>query len=236
MTLPGRWAQESALCSVGHVTTPAVTIRDAVVLLGAFPALAGANLTVETGEILLVQGANGAGKTTLLRLCAGLVPVARGEAKVLGHDVSTERDVVRSRVGFLGHSNGLYLDLSAGENLSFWGSVVGASRKEISSATQRMGLTSRLLETPVAKMSSGQKRRTALAVMVVRRASLWLLDEPHTGLDADGRDEIDAVLREAASAGATVIVASHELERAGSLATRRVEVAGGVVVESGGAS
>jgi ABC-type multidrug transport system ATPase subunit len=161
------------------------------------------------------------------------VPVARGEAKVLGHDVSTERDLVRSRVGFLGHSNGLYLDLSAGENLSFWGSVVGASSKEISSATQRMGLTSRLLETPVAKMSSGQKRRTALAVMVVRRASLWLLDEPHAGLDADGRDEIDAVLREAASAGATVIVASHELERAGSLATRRVEVAGGVVVESG---
>lgn len=82
-------------------------------------------------------------------------------------------------------------------------------------------------------MSSGQKRRTALAVMVIRRAALWLLDEPHTGLDAAGRNEIDSILREAAASGATVVVASHELERAGSLATRRVEVAGGIVVEVG---
>jgi ABC-type multidrug transport system ATPase subunit len=68
---------------------------------------------------------------------------------------------------------------------------------------------------------------------VIRRASLWLLDEPHAGLDASGRDEIDNMLREAASAGATVIVASHELERAGALATRRIEVVGGAIVERG---
>lgn len=239
-----RWARESALCSVGSVTTPAgalrdapaVAIRGAVVLLGAFPALAGADFTVHGGEIVLVQGANGAGKSTLLRLCAGLLPLARGEARILGHDVTTQRDLVRSHVGYLGHTNGLYLDLTASENLSFWGSAVGASAREVSDAAGRMGLTPRLLGTQVAKMSSGQKRRTALAVMVVRRASLWLLDEPHTGLDAAGRNEIDAILREAAGAGATVVVASHELERAGSLATRRVEVAGGVVVEAGTAA
>lgn len=236
----GRWAHESALCSVGAVTAPAVgssaapavVIRDAVVLLGSFPALAGADVTVQPGEIVLVQGANGAGKSTLLRLCAGLLPLARGEARILGHDVSTQRDLVRSHVGYLGHTNGLYLDLTAAENLSFWGNVVGASAAEVSDAATRMGLTPRLLDTQVARMSSGQKRRTALAVMVVRRASLWLLDEPHTGLDAAGRNEIDAILREAAGSGATVIVASHELDRAGSLASRRVEVAGGVVVEA----
>jgi len=214
----------------------AVQLRNAVVLLGAFPALAGASLCVERGEIVLLKGANGAGKTTLLRLCAGLVPLSRGEAFVLGYDLTTERQNIRPHVGLLGHSNGLYLELSAAENLQFWGSVVGASKDEIASAATRMGLGPRLLSIPVAQMSAGQRRRTALAILVVRRASLWLLDEPHAGLDAVGRDEIDAILREASKAGATIIVASHELERAGLLASRTIEVIGGAVVEIGSPS
>lgn len=216
--------------------TSVVDVRDAVVLLGSFPALAEASLTIERGELVVVQGANGAGKTTLLRLCAGLLPLARGSARVMGFDVGNERAAVRASVGFLGHANGLYLDLTARENLTFWGDVVGASRDEVESAAQRMGLNERLLDTPVGRLSAGQKRRTALAVMAVRRATLWLLDEPHAGLDAAGRDEIDALLRDAVAAGATVVVASHELERTASLATRRIEVVGGRIVESGGRS
>ena len=211
-----------------------VALRDAVVLLGSFPALAEANLIVEKSEIVLLRGANGAGKTTLLRLCAGLVPLARGEASVLGYNLATQRNDIRSHVGMLGHNNGVYLELNARENLHFWAQVIGASETEVAGAALRMGLTSRLLETPVLKMSAGQRRRTALAVLVLRRASLWLLDEPHAGLDAVGRDEIDAILREATQAGATVMVASHELERAGSLATRTIEIIGGAVVEVGG--
>ena len=214
--------------------TSVVDLRDAVVLLGSFPALAEATLTIERGELVVVHGANGAGKTTLLRLCAGLLPLARGSARVMGHDVGIDRAAVRASVGFLGHANGLYLDLSAGENLAFWGDVVGASRQEVDAAATRMGLTDRLLATPVSRLSAGQKRRTALAVMAVRRATLWLLDEPHAGLDAAGRDEIDALLRDAVAAGATVIVASHELERSASLATRRIEVVGGRISEAGG--
>jgi len=107
-------------------------------------------------------------------------------------------------------------------------------RAEVTSAAQRMGLTERLLSTQVGRLSAGQKRRTALAVMAVRRATLWLLDEPHAGLDAAGRDEIDTLLRDAVAAGATVVVASHELERSASLATRRIEVVGGRIIESGG--
>lgn len=214
--------------------TSVVDVRDAVVLLGSFPALAEATLTIERGELVVVQGANGAGKTTLLRLCAGLLPLARGTARVMGHDVDRDRAAVRANVGFLGHANGLYLDLTAGENLSFWGDVVGASRTEVAAAAHRMGLSERLLSTQVGRLSAGQKRRTALAVMAVRRAMLWLLDEPHAGLDAAGRDEIDALLRDAVAAGATVVVASHELERSASLATRRIEVVGGRIVESGG--
>jgi len=211
----------------------AVRLRNAVVLLGSFPALAEASLVVKKGEIVLISGANGAGKTTLLRLCAGLVPLARGEATVLGFDLATQRREAQAHVGLLGHANGLYLDLTAQENLQFWGAVVGASTQEIALSAQRMGLHTRLLGTTVAKMSAGQRRRTALAILIIRRASLWLLDEPHAGLDAAGRDEIDNILREATSAGATVIVASHELERAGALATRRIEVVGGAIVEHG---
>lgn len=220
------------VCSVtGVEKTSVVDLRDAVVLLGSFPALAEATFRVDPGELVVVHGANGAGKTTLLRLCAGLLPVARGSARVMGLDITSKRDAVRSAVGFLGHANGLYLDLTAGENLAFWGGIVGAGTAEVAAAAERMGLTQRLLTTPVARLSAGQKRRTALAVMAVRRASLWLLDEPHAGLDAAGRDGIDQLLRDAVAAGATVIVASHELERSASLATRRVEVVGGRIVE-----
>ncbi|MCU1395390.1 MAG: ccmA [Ilumatobacteraceae bacterium] len=206
-------------------------LSNAVAVLGQFPVLAGADLTVERGEIVLLQGPNGAGKTSLLRLCAGLLPLARGEGTVLGCDLRTNRESIRKRVGLLGHANGLYADLNVTENVRFWGSTVGATDAEVDAAMQRMGLAQRLAKVPVSKLSAGQKRRTALACLVARRAELWLLDEPHAGLDAAGRDELDATLREATAAGATIIVASHELERAGALATRLVEVVGGLVRE-----
>ncbi|MEM9516270.1 MAG: heme ABC exporter ATP-binding protein CcmA [Actinomycetota bacterium] len=208
---------------------PVVRLDDAVAVLGGFPALAGASIEVDHGEILLLRGPNGAGKTTLLRLCAGLVPLARGDGEVLGHDLSAERELVRQRVGLLGHHNGLYLDLSVGENVRFWGATVGAEQAEIGAAIERMGVGGRLVDVPVRRLSAGQRRRTALACLVARRAELWLLDEPHAGLDASARDDLDATLRSASSSGATVIVASHELERAGALATRVVEVVAGQV-------
>ena len=209
------------------VAPPVVALVDVVAVLGGFPALAGASLTVERGQIVLLCGPNGAGKTTLLRLCAGLLPIERGQATVLGCDLVADRTAVRNRVGLLGHANGLYADLTVTDNVRFWGATVGASEAEIAASLQRMGLANRLADVKVGRLSAGQRRRTALACLVARRAELWLLDEPHAGLDAAGRDELDATLRAAAAAGATVMVASHELERAGALATRVVEVAGG---------
>jgi len=207
----------------------AVELSDAVAVLGAFPVLAGATLTVARGEIVLVQGPNGAGKTSLLRLCAGLLRLERGTGTVLGHDLAGERDAIRRRVGLLGHRNGLYADLTVTDNVAFWGATVGATDDEIAAAMARLRVDGRLADVPVAKLSAGQRRRTALACLVARRAELWLLDEPHAGLDAAGRDELDTVLREAVTAGATVLVASHELERAGALADRVVPVAGGQI-------
>jgi heme ABC exporter ATP-binding subunit CcmA len=214
-------------------TDVVVDLTDVVAVLGSFPALAGATLSVGRGEIILLRGPNGAGKTTLLRLCAGLVPLERGQGRILGVDLVNDRELVRHRVGMIGHNNGLYGDLSVTENVRFWGRTVGASTAEVDAALQRMGLSGRLAHLPISRLSAGQKRRTALAGLVARRAELWLLDEPHAGLDAAGRDELDQVLKLAATAGATVMVASHELERASQLATRQVEVVAGQVRELG---
>lgn len=209
----------------------AVDFREVVAVLGSFPALAGVSVQIERGSITLLRGPNGAGKTTFLRVCAGLVPIERGRAEVLGVDLVAAREIVRSRVGVLGHANGLYGDLTARENVRFWGGTVGASADEVEAALRRMVIGPRLADLPASKMSAGQRRRTALAGLVARRAELWLLDEPHAGLDAAGRDELDTVLRAAAAAGATIVVASHELERAGSLASRQLEVVAGQIRE-----
>lgn len=208
---------------------PAVELVDAVAVLGGFPVLAGADLRVDRGEIVLLQGPNGAGKTSLLRLCAGLLPLERGAGTIFGLDLATQRNDIRPRVGLLGHHNGLYRDLTVGQNVRFWGATVGATDAEIDGAMGRVGVATRLADVGVSRLSAGQKRRAALACLIARRAELWLLDEPHAGLDAAARDELDAILREASSVGATVVVASHELERAGSLADRRVDVVGGQV-------
>lgn len=214
---------------------PVVEFRDVVATLGQFPALSGATMRVERGEIVLLRGPNGAGKTTLLRLCAGLVPVVRGTASVLGFDLSTDRERVRPHVGLLGHQNGLYDDLTVAQNVHFWGATVGASRDEINAAMDRMGVAGRLESIVVSKLSAGQKRRTALAGLVARRAQVWLLDEPHAGLDQVSRDELDRTLRQAAAAGATILVASHELDRAAALATRIVDVVAGQTIAQRGA-
>jgi heme ABC exporter ATP-binding subunit CcmA len=206
-----------------------IELNDVVAVLGQFPALAGAKLQVSRGEIVLLQGPNGAGKTSILRVCAGLLPIERGSGRVLGIDLVTQRDEVRSRVGLLGHSNGLYLDLTVEQNIRFWASMVNATEEEIVRAMSLMRIDGRLSSVKTARLSAGQRRRCALASLIVRRAEIWLLDEPHAGLDAQGRDELDSVLRHAVSAGATIVLASHEMERASALATRVVTVDGGGV-------
>ena len=208
---------------------PVIELNDVVAVLGQFPALAGANLQVSRGEIVLLQGPNGAGKTSILRVCAGLLPIERGSGRVLGIDLVTQRDEVRSRVGLLGHSNGLYLDLTVEQNIRFWASMVNATEEEIVRAMSLMRIDGRLSSVKTARLSAGQRRRCALASLIVRRAEIWLLDEPHAGLDAQGRDELDSVLRHAVSAGATIVLASHEMERASALAPRVVTVDGGGV-------
>ena len=208
---------------------PVVHLRGAVTLLGRFPALAGIDLDVTAGEIVLVRGPNGAGKTTLLRLCAGLLGVTRGEANVLGHDLTVRRDAraLRRRVGYLGHAAGLYDDLSVADNVRFWGRAAGAQAPDIDASLVACGLDGRLADLIVARLSAGQRRRTSLACLLARRPELWLLDEPHAGLDHEGGDLLDGLVRRAVADGATVVLSSHELDRAEALAHRVVHIAGG---------
>lgn len=213
---------------------PAVRLSRAVVLLGRFPALAGADLLVERGEIVHLSGPNGAGKSTLLRACAGLLRVVEGEAEVLGHDLRRERRQLRRRVGLLGHASFLYEELTVLDNVRFAVRAAGAPVAAVAPALARLGLDGRLADVVVARLSAGQRRRAALAVLVARAPELWLLDEPHAGLDRAGRDLVDRLVRDAAAAGATVLFASHELDRAEGLATRTVTVAGGQIRDDSG--
>jgi ABC-type multidrug transport system ATPase subunit len=128
-----------------------IELKGVVAVLGSFPALAGVSLSVQRGEILLLQGPNGAGKTSLLRVCAGLMPIERGTGSILGIDLATNRQDIRTRVGLLGHTNGLYLDLTVEQNIQFWASTVGASQEEVANAMSTMRVDGRL-----AKVKAGQ--------------------------------------------------------------------------------
>ena len=207
----------------------AIWLRDAVCCRGGFPALAGVDLVVATGEVLLLRGPNGAGKTTLLRLLAGLATLDGGRGTVLGCDLRRDRRALRPQVGLLGHDLMLYEDLTVAENLRFFGALAGATEAESRAALDRMQVPGRLAGVSLRRLSAGQRKRVATAALALRRPRLWLLDEPHAGLDTAGRGAVNRLLRDAAASGATVVLASHEAPAAAEVATRTVELAGGIV-------
>ena len=211
----------------------AIRFRATVALLGRFPVLAGVDLDVDRGEVVLLQGPNGAGKTSLLRACAGLLPIVAGEAEVLDHDLTRERRAVRPLVGLLGHASGLYDDLSVEDNVRFAVRAGRGDPEAVMPALARLSLDGRLRDVPAGKLSAGQRRRVALASLVARAPQLWLLDEPHAGLDLEHRDLLDAIIRDAVASGATVVLASHERDRATALADRLLTMAGGQVHHDG---
>jgi heme ABC exporter ATP-binding subunit CcmA len=208
---------------------PVVCIRSAVCLLDRFPALAGADLDVDEGEIVLLSGPNGAGKSTLLRLLAGLLPLRSGTATVLGHDLARDRRAVRREISLVGHQSFCYDDLTTVENLHFAARAAGRPVAAADAALERLGLT-RVAKVVHRRLSAGQQRRLSVAVAIARDPRLLLLDEPHAGLDAGGRELLDAIVAGAPGEGRTVVLASHELARARALAQREVRVVAGRAV------
>ncbi|HLM95097.1 MAG TPA: heme ABC exporter ATP-binding protein CcmA [Acidimicrobiales bacterium] len=208
----------------------AVLLRSAVCVTGRFPALAGVDLAVAQGEVVVLEGPNGAGKTSVLRVCAGLLPLADGEGTVLGCDLRRDAPALRKRVGMLGHAAALYDDLTVFENVRFATRAAGASLSGVDAVLERLELGGRVRRTPVGRLSAGQRRRVALAVLMTRRPELWLLDEPHAGLDAGARAVLGEIVAEAVTDGATVLLASHEPQESWPLADRVVSLVGGRVV------
>jgi heme ABC exporter ATP-binding subunit CcmA len=210
---------------------PPVRFRGVVALIGRFPALAGCSFTVAPGEVVLVAGPNGAGKTTLLRAIAGLQRIDRGEAEVLGIDLRRDRAAVRRAVAYVGHESFGYDDLTVRENLRFAARATGLPVDGVDDALARCGLA-RVADVRHGGLSAGQRRRLALARTLVGNAPLVLLDEPHAGLDVEGRAVLDALLASAPERGQSVVLVSHELDLARAHATREVQLVGGQIMST----
>jgi heme ABC exporter ATP-binding subunit CcmA len=204
-----------------------INLDQSIVFLGQFPALTGATMTIDQGEIVLIKGPNGAGKTTLLHLCAGLLPMRSGTGTVLNFDLQRQRMELRPHIGLLGHRTGIYPDLTVMENMKFWASVYGANESEIHKAMEFFGLNGRLESVRSQNLSEGQRRRTSFALLLIKRPSIWLLDEPYAGLDDNGRELVNSCILQAVEAGSTVLIASHEINQIGTSHQRTLQVKGG---------
>jgi len=210
-----------------------VQLRGLTRRFGATPILRGLDLTVAAGETLALFGPNGAGKTTLLRTLAGLLRANEGEARVFGTALPGGARL-RRRLGYLGHESSLYRDLSPHENLRYYARLYGIEDPDRPQAMlARVGLE-RFADRRVATFSRGMLQRLGLARALLHEPDLLLLDEPLTGLDPSGGELLAQLLAEQRSRGATVLMATHDLERALASATRAVIVSRGRIAWDSG--
>lgn len=179
--------------------------RDLACWRGDRAVFAGLSFALEAGGALLLLGANGAGKSSLLRLLAGLIPAAEGELLWDGADALADRVGHAGRLRYLSHQDALKPSLTARENLEFYARLWGG---DVVAALESVGLAD-LAELPARVLSSGQKRRLALARLALAPAPLWLLDEPTVGLDAASVTRLGGLLATHRAAGGAVIAATH---------------------------
>src|SRR5262250_3016551 len=198
---------------------------------GHFTALAGVTLNVERGEFLALFGRNGAGKTTFLKIAATLVRHTHGKLRIEGVDISEQPEKARLHVGFLSHNTYLYRDLNPVENLRFFARLYGIKdpNSRIESLLDRVGLRRRASD-PVRAFSRGLHQRLGIARVMLHDPSVILLDEPYTGLDANAVEILNQILDQAASAGKTIILTSHDLEQGLRAATRAAIIDRGKIV------
>jgi heme exporter protein A len=171
--------------------------------------LAGLTLGVRSGEVLQVTGANGAGKTSLLRALCGLMHLEEGRVLFCGNDVQDDLPAYHGVLSYLGHEPPLKADLTACENLRYW---VGVRRRvdaaQIAETLESVGAPA-LADRFVRTLSAGQKRRVALAGMLLLASPLWLLDEPTTNLDAEGQRLVARLIDHHARNGGMIVAAVH---------------------------
>jgi heme exporter protein A len=175
--------------------------------------LQGVSAQVQPHELLHISGPNGTGKTTLLRVVSGLLRPEQGSVTWLGQSISTNRTDYQAALAYASHEPALKADLTALENLRF---AVGLKRRisadELRAALARTGVAA-CADLPARVLSAGQRRRVAMARVLAMSATLWLLDEPFTNLDAAGSELISELLQtHVAGGGVALVVAHHELK------------------------
>jgi heme exporter protein A len=201
---------------------------------GHFTALGGITLRVRRGEFLALFGRNGAGKTTFLKIAATLVRHTHGKLRIEGIDIREEPENARRHIGFLSHNTYLYRDLTPVENLRFFSRLYGMadSDERIQSLLDRVGLRHRASD-PVRAFSRGLHQRLGIARVMLHDPSVILLDEPYTGLDANAVEILNQILDQAAGAGRTIILTTHDLEQGLRGATRAAIIDRGKIVFEG---
>jgi ABC-2 type transport system ATP-binding protein len=205
-------------------------VRDVVKRYGETVALGGVSLAVQHGELFGLLGPNGAGKTTLMSILAGLIEPDQGSVSLFGEPFRRSSRNLRRLVGIAPQDLAIYPELTARENLAFFGRLYGLDGGDLNNRVNEMlaavGLTDRA-DDRAGTFSGGMKRRLNLAVAVVHRPQLLLLDEPTTGVDPQSRNHIFEHVKALNAAGLTVIYTSHYLEEVQTLCTRIAILDGG---------
>ncbi|GHG33612.1 ABC transporter ATP-binding protein [Streptomyces zaomyceticus] len=198
---------------------------------GDFEAVRGISFTVPRGEIFALLGTNGAGKTSTVELLEGLAAPSAGTARVLGHDPYRERAAVRPRIGVMLQEGGFPSDLTVAETVRMWAGCTTHARPT-AEALDATGLAGRE-QVRVKQLSGGERRRLDLALALLGRPEVLFLDEPTTGLDAEGRRDTWDLVRALRDGGTTVLLTTHYLEEAETLADRLAIMHRGQIVLSG---
>jgi heme exporter protein A len=197
--------------------------------------LKGVNLEVGAGEFVTLVGPNGAGKTTLLNIIATLSRPTAGRLRVAGHDAAHDPVAVRRRIGLVSHRTLLYDDLSGAQNLQFYARMydVPDSRSRQDALLRQVGLWGRQHDA-VSTYSRGMQQRLAIARALLHNPPILLLDEPDTGLDQHSAALLSELLRQAGTGRRTVLMTTHNLDRALAWGDRVVILAGGRIVFQAG--
>jgi heme exporter protein A len=210
-----------------------IEVKKLVKRFGLKTILRGVDFSAQPGEFVVLLGPNGAGKTTFLRILASLSRPSMGQVKVAGFPLPAQAAAVRQRLGVVSHLPLLYGNLTAEENLQFYGRIYNLAdlNERTSAVLQLIGLSARRRDM-VRTFSRGMQQRLAIGRAVLHDPDVMLFDEPYTGLDQDASEMLDDVLKNVAAAGRTVVMTSHDLARAEELGTRFDILSRGVICAS----
>lgn len=209
-----------------------VAIHDVTQRFDKVQALTRVSLEIDHGEVVGLVGPNGAGKTTTLRLLAGMLAPTEGTVRVDGRDPWVEPDAVRRQIGALIDRTGLYERLTVRENLALFAELFGQPRSRVDELLEQVGLSDRAGRR-VAKLSKGERQRTALARAILHRPACIFLDEPTAGLDPGARDDFHQVVRSLQKEGRTILLASHDLAEVEALCGSVILLERGTVLAQG---